>query len=182
MARLRANTAYPNASGGEAQRQPLGHRRRFLWTFCTEGPCSSNLARVTSIDDDRFGWHNGSVPCLILLYPEADAGKRFPFGGGAVVLGRDANCDIQIDLQSISRRHARIALAADGWCVEDLESTNGVYVNDVPVTRATLREPDFLRLGAVIFKFLDSGDMPPPSDGSDSGGGGPRPTQSRLLD
>src|SRR4030095_8609 len=38
--------------------------------------------------------------------------------------------------------------------VEDLGSTNGSYVNDVPVQRSVLRDNDFLKIGAAIFKFL----------------------------
>src|SRR4029078_7815783 len=40
------------------------------------------------------------------------------------------------------------------WSVEDLQSPNGSYVNDVPVTRSVLRDADFLKIGAAIFKFL----------------------------
>jgi diguanylate cyclase (GGDEF)-like protein len=42
----------------------------------------------------------------------------------------------------------------DNWLVEDLGSTNGSYVNDSPVTRGPLRDSDFLKIGAAIFKFL----------------------------
>jgi diguanylate cyclase (GGDEF)-like protein len=42
----------------------------------------------------------------------------------------------------------------ESWSVEDLQSTNGSYVNDVPVTKSVLRDSDFLKIGAAIFKFL----------------------------
>jgi diguanylate cyclase (GGDEF)-like protein len=38
--------------------------------------------------------------------------------------------------------------------VEDLGLTNGSYVNDVPVQRSVLRDNDYLKIGAAIFKFL----------------------------
>ena len=38
--------------------------------------------------------------------------------------------------------------------VEDLGSTNGSYVNDVPVQKSALRDSDFVKIGAAIFKFL----------------------------
>ncbi len=38
--------------------------------------------------------------------------------------------------------------------MEDLGSTNGSYINDVPVDRSPLRDGDFLKVGAAIFKFL----------------------------
>ena len=58
---------------------------------------------------------------------------------GTVVLGRVAACDIPIDDDSLSRRHA--ALHVDGAIVtiEDLGSTNGTHVNGAPLARGERR-------------------------------------------
>jgi two-component system, cell cycle response regulator len=93
--------------------------------------------------------------CLVLIYPPGpDMGKRFLLEKGEMVLGRGTDCDIQVDRDSVSRRHARVFREGDNWLVEDLGSTNGSYVNDSPVTRGPLRDSDFLKIGAAIFKFL----------------------------
>ena len=93
--------------------------------------------------------------CLVLIYPPGpDMGKRFPLSRSEVVLGRGADCDIQVDRDSVSRRHARVFRTGENWSVEDLQSTNGSYVNDVPVTKSVLRDADFVKIGAAIFKFL----------------------------
>lgn len=93
--------------------------------------------------------------CLVLIYPPGpDMGKRFALTRNEVVLGRGSDCDIQVDRDSVSRRHARVFRATDQWMVEDLQSTNGSYVNDVPVQNSLLRDADFLKIGAAIFKFL----------------------------
>lgn len=93
--------------------------------------------------------------CLVLIYPPGpDMGKRFALTRNEVVLGRGSDCDIQVDRDSVSRRHARVFRATDQWMVEDLQSTNGSYVNDVPVQNSLLRDSDFLKIGAAIFKFL----------------------------
>jgi diguanylate cyclase (GGDEF)-like protein len=93
--------------------------------------------------------------CLVLIYPPGpDMGKRFPLTRNEVVLGRGADCDVQVDRDSVSRRHARVFRTGEQWMVEDLGSTNGSYVNDVPVQRSVLRDNDFLKIGAAIFKFL----------------------------
>ncbi len=93
--------------------------------------------------------------CLVLVYPPgADMGKRFPLARDEVVLGRGSDCDIQVDRDSVSRRHARVFRNGEQWMIEDLGSTNGSYVNDVPVQRSILRDTDFLKIGAAIFKFL----------------------------
>ncbi len=93
--------------------------------------------------------------CLVLIYPPGpDMGKRFALTRNEVVLGRGSDCDIQVDRDSVSRRHARVFRTTDQWMVEDLQSTNGSYVNDVPVQNSLLRDSDFLKIGAAIFKFL----------------------------
>ena len=54
----------------------------------------------------------------------------------------------------IRARNGPVFRSGDAWSVEDLQSTNGSYVNDVPVTKSVLRDADFLKIGAAIFKFL----------------------------
>lgn len=93
--------------------------------------------------------------CLVLIYPPGpEMGRRFPLLSNEIVLGRGSDCDIHVDRDSVSRRHARVFRNGASWSVEDLQSTNGTYVNDVPVTKSTLRDADFVKIGAAIFKFL----------------------------
>jgi two-component system, cell cycle response regulator len=98
---------------------------------------------------------SGGEACLVLIYPPGpDMGRRFALTRNEIVLGRGSDCDIQVDRDSVSRRHARVFRAGEQWLVEDLGSTNGTYVNDVPVTKSALRDSDFVKIGAAIFKFL----------------------------
>ncbi len=93
--------------------------------------------------------------CLVLIYPPgAEMGKRFSLENNEAVLGRGSDCDVQIDRDSVSRRHARVFQVNGQWMAEDLGSTNGSYVNDVPIQRSPLRDNDYLKIGAAIFKFL----------------------------
>ncbi len=91
----------------------------------------------------------------MLIYPPgAELGKRWGLGENEIVVGRGSDCDIQIDRDSVSRRHARVYRVEEQWFVEDLGSTNGSYINDVPVQRSPLRDGDFVKIGSAIFKFL----------------------------
>lgn len=57
-------------------------------------------------------------------------GESFPLRDGPNVLGRDPAADIQIDDPTVSRRHARIVIAAGGAAVlEDLRSKNGTFLD-----------------------------------------------------
>ena len=110
--------------------------------------------RITKVQVVKPAKESGEA-CLVLIYPPGpDMGKRFPLARAEIVLGRGADCDIQVDRDSVSRRHARVFRTGDSWSVEDLQSTNGSYVNDVPVTKSVLRDADFVKIGAAIFKFL----------------------------
>lgn len=70
--------------------------------------------------------------------------------GAIVVLGRDATCDIVLDDPLLSRRHARIVINQVGVVLEDLESTNGVYLNGGRVNQAArLHAGDHIVLGTT---------------------------------
>lgn len=56
---------------------------------------------------------------------------------GEVLIGREIECDIQIRSIQVSRYHAKIIVAANALFVEDLQSSNGTFVNGVAIKRRT---------------------------------------------
>jgi diguanylate cyclase (GGDEF)-like protein len=86
-------------------------------------------------------------------------GARYPLSDTPLVLGRGGDCEIRINDHSVSRRHARIQPAADGYYAADLQSTNGTYVNDVPASMCKLKDGDYLRVGNCIYRFLAGGNV-----------------------
>lgn len=77
--------------------------------------------------------------------------RRFPLYDGANVVGRDPGATVFLDDVTVSRRHARILVAAGRAVLEDLASTNGTFVDG-----GRLLQPSALRNGALI-RF---GDLP----------------------
>ena len=65
-------------------------------------------------------------------------------------IGR-AGADFVVDAALVSRLHCRLTADAAGLAVEDLNSTNGTFVNGEAVTRATLSPGDRLGVGRVEF-------------------------------
>ena len=64
--------------------------------------------RITKVQVVKPAKETGEA-CLVLIYPPGpDMGKRFPLARSEIVLGRGADCDIQVDRDSVSRRHARV--------------------------------------------------------------------------
>ena len=91
--------------------------------------------------------------CLVLL-TGPEIGKRIPFTNEKIAVGRDSACQISLRESSVSRHHAEIVQKNDEAQVHDLGSTNGTYVNDALITKATLRDGDIVKFGRVIFKYL----------------------------
>lgn len=113
--------------------------------------------RVTQIRSIQPSATPGQA-CLVLIYAGApgagEIGRRFELSGEEMIIGRGSDADIQIDRDSVSRRHARLYRQDGGWAVCDLQSTNGSYVNDMPIVEHTLRDGELLKIGNAIFKFL----------------------------
>ncbi len=69
-------------------------------------------------------------------------------------IGRTPDNDLCIDADFISRHHAVVLVAASGTVLEDLNSTNGVYVNGVRVSRHQLSEGDLVTIGKTGFRYI----------------------------
>jgi hypothetical protein len=76
---------------------------------------------------------------------------------GSILAGRLPECDVMIDDGLVSRMHARISVRDDSVIVEDLHSTNGVYVNGARITHsALLREGDRLLIGTTEISLFEA--------------------------
>src|SRR5262245_45202143 len=117
--------------------------------------------RITQIRPVEKQKGTAEQACLVLIYPPgAELGRRYELSGTAeVTIGRGSDCDIQIDRDSISRKHAKLNYTGGQWHVADLGSTNGSYVNDGQITQSSLRDGDLLKVGNAIFKFLVGGNI-----------------------
>ncbi len=97
---------------------------------------------------------------LVFIYPTgSQMGKRFHLDGDGLIIGRGSDCDIVVDLDSVSRRHAKIERQGEKIVVADLNSTNGTYVNEHQVNERELRDGDQVKIGNAIFKFLSGGNI-----------------------
>ena len=72
-----------------------------------------------------------------------------------VWIGRDPNCVVRIDNEFVSLQHARIIWQAEqqAWWIEDLDSHNGIQVNEARVMRSELNDADIINIGGVQFRF-----------------------------
>jgi diguanylate cyclase (GGDEF)-like protein len=119
-----------------------GHRRRETPHFHTPLPLT------------------GKARATLTVLTGLHAGQLVPIDGVPVTIGRAADSDLVVDDAGVSRHHARIThMPAGGFCVEDLESTNGTYVGAARVGVAVLHRDDLLQLGPnlrIRFAIIDS--------------------------
>lgn len=73
--------------------------------------------------------------------------------GSVITIGRGEASTVRIPYPRLSRQHARFLTGAKGWCIQDMDSTNGVYVNGKRVVSAWLSDGDEVRLAALPFRF-----------------------------
>jgi DNA-binding winged helix-turn-helix (wHTH) protein len=80
--------------------------------------------------------------------------ERFPLSSGAHVIGRSADVEVRLDAPSVSRRHARLVVTADGTVLEDFGSKNGTFRGDERVTAPiALADGDAIRIGLLLVTF-----------------------------
>ena len=71
------------------------------------------------------------------------------------IVGRNADCSLQIPVDDVSRHHARIFCSNEEYYVEDLGSTNGTYVNGISIVKCVLRSSDQVEIGDVKMIFTE---------------------------
>ena len=76
-----------------------------------------------------------------------DCGYVFDLGDTPLTIGRDQDRHVTLNDDRASRAHARLEPEGDHAVVEDLDSSNGTYVNDALITRQPLRAGDVILIG-----------------------------------
>ena len=72
------------------------------------------------------------------------------------MLGRVSGCDIVLEDDKVSRKHARLIVQVGVVEVEDLGSRNGVHINGTRVLRRVLRDGDVLLIGRTEMRFVEA--------------------------
>jgi sigma-B regulation protein RsbU (phosphoserine phosphatase) len=96
-----------------------------------------------------------------------DEGVEVTLDKDFFTLGRNPDCDYVIPITSVSKKHARIVRAEGRYFIEDTQSRNGTFVNNVAISAKTpLRHNDKVRICDLVAQFLD----PPATPGSPPAG------------
>jgi len=111
---------------------------------------TAEISRKTFLGDFPTEYH-----AFLEIIGSGEARKQFELAEEDVVIGRILDCEIQLSIDNISRRHALISFRNEEYQIEDLGSTNGTYVNGIKVEKCVLRNHDQIEIGGVKIIFND---------------------------
>jgi general secretion pathway protein A len=80
---------------------------------------------------------------------------EIPLHVGRMVVGRTADNDLQIDSRFVSRHHCQVVSTSDLSVIEDLNSTNGIFLNQKKVRRHVLIDGDIIELGTHRLRYVE---------------------------
>lgn len=77
----------------------------------------------------------------------------YPLTKDRILIGRDVKCDILINEDAVSRQHSEISKTDIGYLIKDIDSKNGIYVNNQRTTEQYLNDGDSIGIGSKTFKL-----------------------------
>jgi hypothetical protein len=153
-------------TGGDGPREKgapqdtSGQTRIFRTEEPTGGEIDQGTATISADEARRHGLAREIVEVVL-------GDEKHPLEGrGPWSVGRSQENDIVINDPNVSRKHARISRADNGFVVEDLGSTNGTLLDGAPIDRERIEGGDELTFGQSTARFIRRIDSP----GEESGG------------
>lgn len=168
----RISTPTPLYHGDEIRLGPGGPLLRFI-SPSRLAPAGAGLAGQRSLADSRQG-SQPNIDSKTMVFKLDDLSSKpagaeseqpqllmsLTFGSKQeLAIGRSDECDIRLDGLQISNRHARLLVTNTGIVVEDLHSTNGIYLNGKRIGRQNIGVDDSIQIGSFIIKVDHSNNV-----------------------
>jgi pSer/pThr/pTyr-binding forkhead associated (FHA) protein len=105
---------------------------------------------------------------ILLKFKDSEI-KTIETDKAEITIGRNPTNDIHIDNLGVSKQHAKIIRQDGAYLIEDLNSTNGTFINDKRVARAVLNENAVVHIGkhSLIISHKKQGGEKPDQDFGD---------------
>jgi hypothetical protein len=119
------------------------------------------------------GFGLGRRPILHRLREDGSPEKPFSLSKDSCLIGRSPSVEIPLADDTVSAVHARVWRKGDRWWLEDLDSRNGTFLNQIPVAKdEILCSGDRIRVGRILLEFraedspaaAQASDPPPSTD------------------
>jgi serine/threonine-protein kinase len=120
--------------------------------YCTT--CGYELSGARAQADTYLASGGRPLLCQLVTRSGKAAGQTFTLHQDTTAIGRTQGNDVVLPDPTVSRHHARLMFRNGQWYLEDLNSSNGTYVNNIRINRpAPLMEGDELRFGDEVVEF-----------------------------
>jgi pSer/pThr/pTyr-binding forkhead associated (FHA) protein len=118
-------------------------------------PSADGARQLQTPDRPRRAKRTKGQPRVMTITNGPTAGTQAELAGGTIMIGRGADCQLLLDDDYVSTRHARVVAGGEnGVYIEDLGSTNGTYVNGMRITApTTITLQDTVRIGKTVLKL-----------------------------
>ena len=91
-----------------------------------------------------------AIVAEVHVYSKTALVRKYEIEHGEYIIGRDSSCHIMVDADEVSRHHARLSFSAYEVVIEDLESSNGVFIDGVQMQIPTrIRHDQEVQIGAA---------------------------------
>lgn len=115
----------------------------------------SDIAAALAASDNEAA---AKPACLLVVGGDLN-GTIFDLEDGISIAGRSPDCKIPLEFNGISRQHFKIMTLHGECSVEDMNSSNGTFVNNKKIEGPTpLKKGDMVKIGSVALKYLPQGD------------------------
>ena len=98
---------------------------------------------------------NDSHVTRIEVRSDGEVINELTFPPGRIIVGRSSDNEIYVKSKFVSRHHAQLVSDDDGCVIEDLNSTNGVFLGEKQVKKYRLRDGDVVSLGVHELVYHD---------------------------
>jgi general secretion pathway protein A len=115
------------------------------------------IRAATELALPRMRGADPALPHLgkLLVATDGRTVQEIPLTQGRLIVGRTTDNDLQIDSRFVSRHHCQITTSANSCVIEDLNSTNGIYVKSRRVRRHYLNDGDVVMVGKHELIYVD---------------------------
>ncbi|TLQ01021.1 FHA domain-containing protein [Nesterenkonia salmonea] len=119
-----------------------------------DAPASAPEAESTPATVHHSGKTPRPRPRRLVISEGPLVGTEIELGSIPIMLGRAQECTVVLDDDYSSGKHARLFPQGSRWFLEDLGSTNGTWLGDEQLTRASTVEPgDRIRIGKTVLEL-----------------------------
>jgi general secretion pathway protein A len=116
-----------------------------------------NLEVLPELSPQRAAVAENANPVVgrILVATDGRTVQEISLHVGRIIVGRTPDNDLQVDSRFVSRHHCQIVTTANSCVIEDLNSTNGIYVKSKRVRRHYLNDGDVVVIGKHELIYVD---------------------------